>query len=148
MNKLLLKKIQILFLFLSITAIYGHVNAQVINSESFDGATFPPLGWTLTVTGGPNALWVQRTNGTFPTCTPHSGAAMARFTARNTNPGTQQDFISPVIDYSNTNAVIPTVSLWIFRDSTSTSGDSLTLLEMMSSSHHQCKYLHHFEKYH
>ncbi len=128
MNKFLLKRFKLLFLFLSITAIYGHVNAQVINSESFDGTTFPPLGWTLTVAGGPNALWVQRTAGIFPTCAPHSGAAMARFTARNTNPGTQQDFISPVIDYSNTNAVIPTVSLWIFRDSTSTSGDSLTIL--------------------
>ena len=128
MNKFLLKRIQLLFLFLSITAIYGHVNAQIINTESFDGATFPPLGWTLPAGGGPNALWVQRTNGTFPTCTPHSGAAMARFTARNSNPGTQQEIISPVVDYSNTNAVIPTVSLWIFRDSTSTSGDSLTIL--------------------
>ncbi len=134
MNTFLLKRIQLLFLFLSITAMYGHLNAQVINTESFDGTSFPPLGWTLPVAGGPNALWVQRTNGTFPMCAPHSGAAMARFTARNLNPGTQQDIISPVIDYSNTNAVIPTVSLWMYRDSTSTSGDSLTILINTSAS--------------
>ncbi len=100
-------------------------NAQVVYFESFDGTPFPPNGWT---NSGINSLWVQRTNGTFPTCTPHSGNAMARFSSRNQFPGTQEVFISPVVDLSgNINGATPVFTLWVYRDGTSTAGDSVTI---------------------
>ncbi len=46
-------------------------------SESFDG-TFPPTGW-LNVQESGTGLWSGLTTGTYPTCTPHSGTAMASF---------------------------------------------------------------------
>lgn len=121
--KTLINRIILLAVLLSQSVVVD-LQAQIVNSESFDG-TFPPAGWTL-----PNnpSLWVQRTNGTFPTCTPHSGTAMARFTARMQQPGTQDVFISPVFDLSGSAGSTPTVSLWIFRDSSSTAGDSLTIM--------------------
>jgi PKD repeat protein len=98
---------------------------QVINTESFDSITFPPTGWT--VTGGPQTLWVRRTVGTNPTCTTHSGAAMARFTVPMGPPGDQELMTSPVVNYSGASGSIPTVSLWIYRDGGSTAGDSLSI---------------------
>ena len=120
------KKLAILsFQVLAVFAWTTNVNAQVVHTENFDGGTFPPAGWTTT---GPNALWVLRTNGTFPTCLPHSAPAMARFSARNQMPGTQDLFTSPVIDFSgNVGGANPTFSLWVFRDSSSTAGDSVTI---------------------
>lgn len=101
-------------------------SGQVIQSESFDGTPFPPTGWE---NAGFGSLWVQRMNGTFPTCLPHSGAAMARFSARNQIPGTQEVFISPVVDFSgNTGGATPTFTLWVYRDGSSTAGDSVTIL--------------------
>ncbi len=101
-----------------------HVSAQVTYSESFDATPFPPNGWTTT---GGQSLWVQRTNGTNPTCTPHSGNAMARFTAFNQNPGTQDRFVSPVVDFSGNAGNMPTFSLWVYRDGNSTAGDSVSI---------------------
>jgi PKD repeat protein len=99
--------------------------AQVIHSESFDSTAFPPSGWTRT--GGGGSLWVRRTNGNNPMCTPHSGAAMARFSVGMVPPGTQETLTSPVVDFSGASGSIPTFSLWIYRDGGNTAGDSLTV---------------------
>jgi PKD repeat protein len=106
--------------------------AQTIVTESFDG-TFPPAGWTGG-TGGPGALWVQRTNGTNPACTPHSGTAMARYSSFSAPPGTQDEFISPAFDLSGSAGFTPTFSLWVYRDGNSTAGDSLTIYVNNSTS--------------
>lgn len=97
---------------------------QVITNESFNTTPFPSGGWT---NSGATSLWVQRTNGTNPTCTPHSGAAMARFSSNQQPSGTQDFFYSPVIDYSNTQGATPYFSLWVYRENSSTAGDSITI---------------------
>lgn len=104
---------------------------QVVNNESFDTTPFPSGGWTNT---GATSLWVQRTNGTNPTCTPHSGAAMARYSSFNQASGTQDFFYSPVVDYSNTQGATPYFSLWVYREGSSTAGDSITILVNTSAS--------------
>jgi len=110
---------------LSITACSLHSQAQqVITNESFNTTPFPTGGWT---NSGATSLWVQRTNGTNPTCTPHSGAAMARFSSNQQPSGTQDFFYSPVIDYSNTQGTTPYFSLWVYRENSSTAGDSITI---------------------
>jgi PKD domain/Secretion system C-terminal sorting domain len=103
-----------------------HAIAQVIHTESFDSITFPPTGWS--VTGGFNSLWVRRTTGTNPMCNTHSGAAMARFSAFMQFPGSQELMTTPVIDYSGASGSTPTCSIWMYRDGSSTAGDSLTIL--------------------
>ncbi|MEP7171059.1 MAG: PKD domain-containing protein [Bacteroidota bacterium] len=100
-------------------------SGQVVNTESFDGTTFPPTGWT--VTGGFGSLWVRRTTGGNPNCATHSGAGMARFTVMMGPPGDQELMTTPVVDYSGASGSIPTVSLWIYRDGGSTAGDSLSI---------------------
>lgn len=105
--------------------------SQTVNNESFDVTPFPSGGWT---NSGATSLWVQRTNGTNPTCTPHTGAAMARFSSNQQPSGTQDFFYSPVIDYSNTQGATPFFSLWVYRESSSTAGDSITIFVNTSAS--------------
>jgi hypothetical protein len=89
------------------------INAQVL-TESFDGATFPPTGWTNTQDSG-TGLWNQSTTGTNPTCTPHSGAAMARFNSYTFTNGTTAALSSAVIDLSSGDSYRAT--FWMYRDS-------------------------------
>jgi PKD repeat protein len=107
----------------------GHsVQAQVIHIESFDDPSFPPVDWSRS--GGFNSRWQRVTNGNNPPATPHSGAGMARFQIGG-GPGSNGDqevLISPVVDYSGASGSTPTVSLWMYRESSSTAGDSLTIL--------------------
>jgi hypothetical protein len=55
--------------------------------ESFDGTTFPPTGWLqqIIVSGGTN--WTRVTSGTYPTCSPHSGAGMAEYNSFGASSG-------------------------------------------------------------
>lgn len=92
---------------------FWQINAQVL-SESFDGAAFPPMGWTNTQDSG-TGIWNRSTTGTNPTCTPHSGAAMARFDSYNFDSGTAAVLSSPVIDLSSGNSYRAT--FWMYRDS-------------------------------
>ncbi|TSA49538.1 MAG: T9SS C-terminal target domain-containing protein [Sphingobacteriales bacterium] len=117
------------------------ISAQIINSESFDAATFPPTGWTLdtpvAVGGNPGDIWVRRTNATFPPISaPHSGAGMARFSCHNYSGLSTQDMFTPVIDYSGiTITDTATLSFWIYRDTGLVNSiDSLTLLVNTSAS--------------
>lgn len=100
---------------------------QVIQTESFDGLTFPPSGWDVTNSGPGGSLWVRRTTGTNPTCATHSGAAMARFTAFNTQPGADEVLTTPVINLIGSAGSQATFSLWVYRDNSSTAGDSITI---------------------
>jgi len=128
MKNLFFMKPQFTFVILSLFLVieYGNTFAQIIHNESFDDPAFPPSGWTIT--GGAGSQWVRRTTGTNPTCNPHSGAAMARFTVVMQPIGSQELMTSPVVDYSGASGSVPTLSLWIYRDNSSTAGDSLTIL--------------------
>ncbi|MFM2156463.1 MAG: hypothetical protein RL516_1212 [Bacteroidota bacterium] len=118
-----------LFVFIAIAVAFvsNESNAQVIKTESFDGNTFQPTGWSLDPIIG-NPVWVRRTAGPNNLFFPHSGAAMARFSISLTQTGTQQALITPVIDYSQTNGATPTFSMYMYRDSLSTAGDSITVM--------------------
>ncbi len=126
MNKTILnlKLIKFIFLLLTIGQFNFSAIGQITLSESFDGATFLPTGWSSV---GTSTLWSRRTTGTFPTCANHSGAGMARFAARGSAAKTIQTIATPVFDLSNRGSNTPKVSLWIYRDNGSTLGDSLSL---------------------
>lgn len=126
MKKIVAKFILPAILFFTLLGDVPFVSGQVINTESFDSITFPPNGWT--VSGGAGSMWVRRTTGVNPTCTTHSGAGMARFTAFMQPNGAQEVMTTPVINYSGAAGSTPTFSLWIYRDNSSTAGDSLTIL--------------------
>jgi len=111
-----------LFLILGLS---NNVSAQVLHTESFDATTFLPAGWSST---GLTNYWSRRTNGTFPTVTPHSGAGLARYDSHVAAAGTAQTIITPVIDYSNLGNNVATFSLWLYRDSAKLAiGDSLSI---------------------
>lgn len=66
--------------------------------EGFEGTTFPPAGWdTTTVVGTTTYGWSRVTSGTYPTCTPHTGAAMAKFYSFLAPQGAQKRLITPFI---------------------------------------------------
>jgi hypothetical protein len=87
-------------------------------TESFDGTTFPPICW---FTSGSNP-WDRQTAGTLPACLPHSGAGMARFNSASYSTGNTGYLATKAI-------VLPTdnymVDFWMYRNSNSTSPDSL-----------------------
>jgi hypothetical protein len=87
--------------------------AQTTTTESFDGVTFPPLGWTTSSSS--SLSWSRATAGLYPVCAPHSGAGMALCNSYSISSGTAL-LITPVIDYSLRGANTPTVSFWMYRD--------------------------------
>lgn len=86
----------------------------VILAESFDGTTFPPTGWTA-VAGSGTYNWERVTSGTYPTCTPHSGAAMIKYNCWSAGSGQWAVLTSPVVNLTG-NAGAYTVALWMFHD--------------------------------
>ena len=84
-------------------------------TQSFDGETFAPLGWTNIKTAGTGnpGIWDRQTAGTSPTCSPHSGAAMARYNSFSLSSGTKGELITPPINFPADNY---RVSFWMYRD--------------------------------
>jgi alpha-tubulin suppressor-like RCC1 family protein len=78
-------------------------------SESFDDVTFPPSGWqNIQLTG--TGLWARTTAGTYPSCSPHSGAGMAFFDNYNFGYNVSAMLITPPL-------VMPAdVNFWMYRD--------------------------------
>ena len=129
-NSILLSAIVIAFVILMSTNL---LSAQVVNTESFEGNTYPPAGWSMnTAVGGQgqftNAIWARRNVGSFPaTATAHTGTWMSRYSAHFVNDPSTQALITPVIDYSGITANDTAYfSFWVYRDNTSAAGDSLT----------------------
>jgi hypothetical protein len=87
--------------------------AQTTTTESFDGATFPPTGWTTSSSS--SLSWSRVTAGVYPTCAPQSGVGMAKCNSYDYSSGTAL-LITPVIDYSLRGGNTPTVSFWMYRD--------------------------------
>lgn len=87
------------------------LHGQTLITESFDGTTFPPAGWSTLVTTTGNT-WTRVTAGTNPTNTPHSGAGEAKF---NSYSGTGvTSLVTPALNFSL--AGIREVSFWMYRD--------------------------------
>src|ERR1043165_84439 len=55
------------------------LHSQVVNTESFDGTTFPPNGWTTSGTYGTSTYLFRVTAGTQPTQSPHTGAGEVEY---------------------------------------------------------------------
>ena len=90
----------------------NQVNAQVLLTESFDGTTFVPVGWTDVLTSG-TATWTRATAGTFPTQTPHSGAGEAYFNSWTASAGVRS-MVTPALSFAAAGA--KSVSFWMYRD--------------------------------
>ncbi|MDD5363100.1 MAG: BNR-repeat neuraminidase N-terminal domain-containing protein, partial [Ignavibacteria bacterium] len=80
-------------------------------TESFDGTTFPPLGWFDSVLVG-STHFVRVTTGSNPTCSPHSGAGMSQFYSYSGS-GNRAILVTPSIDLTSGQGQ---VSFWMYRD--------------------------------
>jgi hypothetical protein len=101
-------------MFLFVVLLFsGTVVGQNYLLESFDGATFPPTGWTQTQLSG-TGLWDRQTTGTNPTCSPQSGAGMIRYNCYNYTAGISAVLISPIVNL--TGATDHKLQFWMYRD--------------------------------
>ncbi len=92
------------------------VYALPVLSESFDGTTFPPAGWTTAhVTGTSTYSWTRQTSGSSPTISPHSGAAMARYYSYMAPDGNAARLATSVLDLTGMTA--PTLKFWMSHNS-------------------------------
>ena len=87
--------------------------AQVVNTQSFDGTTFVPTGWTNFVTSS-SAVWTRATGGTSPTQAPHSGAGEAYFNSYSASSGVSALITPPYTLVNNTSGA--NVNFWMYRD--------------------------------
>ncbi len=90
------------------------MSPNAVYTESFDGTTFPPTGWTNLLVSGTNT-WTRETAGTYPTQTPHSGTGEAKFNCWDVGGGVRA-LITPVFDLSGIGVHTATVSVWMYRD--------------------------------
>lgn len=83
--------------------------------ESFDGDTFAPLGWTNVRTAGTSdpGIWDRQTTGTYPTCTPNSGAGMARYNMFSISSGGKAELTTPPLNLPADNY---RVAFYMYRD--------------------------------
>jgi hypothetical protein len=83
--------------------------------ESFDGDTFAPSGWSNTKTAGSGSpgTWDRQTSGSSPSCSPHSGAGMARYNCYSLSTGTTAELVTKPINFPSDNF---RVKFWMYRD--------------------------------
>jgi hypothetical protein len=118
---------RLLMLSMAFLFFVNSAKSQVyLATESFDGATFVPTGWTNFLASGTNT-WTRVTAGTFPTCAPQSGAGMAKFNSYDF-PGTGvRSLISPVMNFSTVGT--KRISFWMYRDNGyNTTADKIEVL--------------------
>ena len=96
------------------TTLYAPVTSFPY-SESFDGTTFAPSGWGNTKTAGTGnpGIWDRQTTGSNPTCSPYSGAAMARFNCYSLSSGTTAELTTLPINFPGDDY---RVKFWMYRD--------------------------------
>lgn len=75
---------------LTANAITYCSDATIPFSQSFNSSIFPPSCWVTKKTAGSGnpGTWDRQTTGTYPVCSPHSGAGMTRFNSFNLSDGT------------------------------------------------------------
>eukprot|EP00825_Cyclidium_porcatum_P049053 TRINITY_DN8395_c0_g2_i2.p1 TRINITY_DN8395_c0_g2~~TRINITY_DN8395_c0_g2_i2.p1 ORF type:complete len:205 (-),score=29.28 TRINITY_DN8395_c0_g2_i2:68-682(-) len=83
--------------------------------EGFDTTVFAPPCWMNFKTAGTDlpGIWGRATTGSYPTCTPHSGAAMAEFNSFSIDAGGRALLVSKPQDLPNDNYQ---VRFWMYRD--------------------------------
>ncbi len=91
-------------------------------NESFDGATFPPTGWTNVQVAG-TGLWARATSQIHQTMSPHSGAAMAYFNSYTFASGTVARLATPVISLAG--QTLPKVTFWMTHDTQWSNDDTI-----------------------
>lgn len=103
------------FVLLAIAFFSANLLSAQILSESFDGTTFPPTGWTnVRVAGSATpGTWARVTSGSNPTASPNSGTGMAQYNSYSWSSGNAADLTTPVLDFSAGNYA---VSFWMYRD--------------------------------
>jgi hypothetical protein len=115
---------------LSFFAGYELQAQQVINGESFENTTFLPTGWQAT--SGSLTRWTRQTTSTLPTITAGAyGSAFARFSRSNP---TTQTIALPVCDYRLRSGKNAYVRFYMYRDSLSKLGDSISVYVNTSNS--------------
>lgn len=84
-------------------------------SQGFEDEIFPPLGWQNYKTEGPSlpGTWDRQITGINPSCSPHSGIAMARYNSYTYQNGTKGVLVTPSIIVGVKNCE---VSFCMYRD--------------------------------
>ncbi|MBA3830253.1 MAG: gliding motility-associated C-terminal domain-containing protein [Taibaiella sp.] len=90
-------------------------NAQNYFSQSFDGTTFAPSGWSVSIGSG-SYNW-QRTTGviTYPTAGTNSGPGNAGYNSYNASPGSYADMFAPSYNPTTYSSGSDVISFWIYR---------------------------------
>ena len=118
----------------------GSTYGQNVLAESFDGTTFVPSGWAQgIVSSSTSRTWARVTSSTSPTCSPNSGAGMARYNSFSYSSGSSAYLRTANIDMSARGSSNATVSFYFFRDvsnytTTTYSDEGITVWVSTSSS--------------
>jgi len=86
-------------------------NVEYVWTQSFDGLTLP-TGW-LNIQESGTGLYTFVSSGTYPTCTPHSGAGMAEFASFDYSATTSASLISASFSLT---AGQGKLGFWMYRD--------------------------------
>ncbi|MGN6566487.1 MAG: GEVED domain-containing protein, partial [Flavipsychrobacter sp.] len=116
------KKLLLLLFIILVVSTPSLVRAQNYLTESFDGSTFPPTGWTRTAGTGTSdgsgcgcTDWEQTSYGFFyPTPGTHSGAGMAGYNSWDISAGGMAELISPALNFSAYTGGANQVSFWYY----------------------------------
>ncbi|MDD6166051.1 MAG: fibronectin type III domain-containing protein, partial [Bacteroidales bacterium] len=113
------------------TSIYS--DAATFNTSCHEGAitTFPYTEgfenglncWTVT-TSDVDYPWTVVSNGTSPSCAPHSGSSMAKYASYSTDEGEYSTMISPEFSFSQDMQL----SFWMYRSTMYTSNNDRVLV--------------------
>jgi uncharacterized repeat protein (TIGR01451 family) len=82
----------------------------------FEPTDWPPIGWTtgIITDTGTDPVWSRVTVGTYPTISPHSGGAMAKFNSYNSSSGSAAHLTTPALDL--TALIAPSVFFYMTHD--------------------------------
>lgn len=93
-------------------------------TESFDGATFPPAGWTQTDVAGTTGNWARSTATVHPSgSAPHSGAGLAYFNGYTATRGDTTRLARTTTIALPADAASAAASFWVFHDVADASSD-------------------------
>jgi len=99
--------------------------------QSFDATTFPPIGWLNPVENG-SYQFERVTSGTNPTCSPQSGAGMAKYNSDYAAVGNSAILVSPKIVCNDVSNYGYQVSFYMYRDGNL--GTNLDKMEIYTNS--------------
>ncbi|MEM3341291.1 MAG: CARDB domain-containing protein, partial [Thermoplasmata archaeon] len=112
----------------------GTLNVSVISpeqfvpayTESFEDTTFPPAGWFRADSSGTSADWTRVTSGTYPTCSPYNGTAMAKFNSFSASSG-NAEFLGA--EFNLTALAVNAVAFWMYHDTGYSSTNDRVILQ-------------------